>query len=336
MPMLTIEQIAVHHLPREAFAGVQANERNTGYAHMIAPGAKFVLPRGRGRIDADEAARLARTCKVALPIAPAGQSLSDLASAAVGELEHCVDCQVLRETTHIVVAQSTLNERIVESVAGRVQCELGLKVVLPLALGQCGTLGLYAAMPLADGLLAGGGQILFVAADKWLYPFFRTYGDLVSYGDAAGALLMRRDHARGGTCVLGSALVYGDAIDAPWDLDPRELERKLVALAVEVSADALQQADLRVSQLDCFAPAGFGARFRAAIADELGIDAQRVFARDDGVHLSSADTLSTLHRIQTMLAPGESRVTLLCDAAIAGMAGALVVELKGRAPVPLH
>jgi 3-oxoacyl-[acyl-carrier-protein] synthase III len=338
--MLTIAHTAVHLPPRVACDAVQATERNLGYGHMIAPTASFALPRGRGRIDAAEAARLARSAPVMLPVAPAGRSLSDLALDAVNALGARADAQAFSETTHIVVAHASLNQQIVESVAGRVQCVLGLEDALPLALGQCGTLGLYAALPLAQGLLRDGGQMLLVAADKWLYPFFRVYGNLVAYGDGAGALLLRHelrhDAAGRGARVLGSALACGSVIDDPWSVDPRELEQRLLAQAAQAATDALADAGVRAAQIGCFAPGGFGASFRSALGVALGIDSGRLLARGEVAHLSSADTLASLDAAQAALAPGERRLALFCDAALAGMAGALVVELHGAPRAPLH
>ena len=332
--MLTIHHVALHEPPGIAFDAVQAAERNLGYAHLVAPGARFALPRGHGRIDAAETARLARADAVLLPIAPARCSLSDLALAAAHALTAAAGAAVVAQSTHVIMAQASLNEQIVESVAGRVQQALGLGAVLPFGLGQCGTLGFFAALALAPGLLRDGGQILLVAADKWLYPFFRVHGDFVAYGDGAGALLLRAGAGEGGSRVLGHALSHGDAITDPWAMAPDELEVRLLPQVVVAARAALADAGAQPSDLHFIAPAGFRAGFRAAVAAALGVDATRLMARHDAAHRSSADTLAALRHAEAALVPGERRLALFCDAALAGMAGAAVVELHGAARRP--
>jgi 3-oxoacyl-[acyl-carrier-protein] synthase III len=340
--MLIIDHLSMHEPPRAAFDAVQANERNVGLGALMVPAARFALPRGRGRIEATECARLTRSSPAMLPIAPPGQSQSDLAITALEALVERVGKTHLSATTHIVFAHATLNQQVVESVAGRLQHMLGIDHVLPLALGQCGTLGLMAALPLAEGLLRDGGQVLFVAADKWLYPFFRVYGDFVAYGDSAAALLVRRAlpsesahlHA-GGIRLLGHSLTQGDVIDDPWAMSPHTLEARLMAPLLRAALQALDDADVAVSEIDCFAPAGFSASFRAMLAARMVIPRERLLARD-AAHLSSADAIASLALARATMHHTDRRRVLVCDAALAGGAGAFVAELHGTPAAGLH
>jgi 3-oxoacyl-[acyl-carrier-protein] synthase III len=312
---------AVAQLPeRVAFGAIQARERNVGYFHMLLKSARPVRPRGKGRIKDHEIARFAPSAVAQLPIAPPAISLSDLASAATQALPR----EALARTTHIVVAHATLNQAVAEAVPGRLQDELALKAVLPLAITQLGSLGFYAALPVLEGLL-GDGQALVVAADKWLYPLFRVFGDLVAYGDGAAAMIVRRDPTGAIAIVHGSALETGPAIDDPWARTPAELRAQLVPLAIAAGRRALASANVERPAIDAIVPAGFGAAEIDAVATALEL---RNAPRAAG-HLSSADTPIALIEAQRALAAGERRTVLVWDAALCGAAAAAVVELRG-------
>jgi 3-oxoacyl-[acyl-carrier-protein] synthase III len=326
---------AVAYLPeRVDFGAVQARERNVGYLHLLLKSAAFARPRGKGRIQGDEAARFAPSAPAALPIAPPAQSLSDLAAGAATALRARVDADVLAQTTHIVLVHATLNQAVAESIPGRLQVELGLKNVLPLAVSQVGSLGFYAALPLIEGLLAGAGQVLLVAADKWLYPWFRVFGDLVAYGDGAAAMLVRRDPARAMASVRGFAFETGPAIDDPWARTPSDLTAALVPLAVVAGrralADAQERTGLERDAIAAVAPAGFGSAAASAVADALDLPSSR---REHPGHLSSADAPAALLHEHQALRAGERKTVLLWDAALCGAAGAAVVELHGGHPL---
>jgi 3-oxoacyl-[acyl-carrier-protein] synthase III len=326
--MLGIHSAATYLPARIDFNAIQAGEKNLGYLHMLLKSAKFARPRGKGRIKPPEIARFSPSAPTSLPIAPAKQSLSDLALAAVTALRDQVAADELARTTHIVLAHATLNEAIAESIPGRLQVELGLKHVMPLAVSQVGSIGFYAALPILHGLLAGGGQVLLVAADKWLYPFFRVFGDLVAYGDGAAAMLVRRDDGPAMAAVRGFALEYGAAIDDPWARTPAELRAALVPLAIAAGRRALDHAGVARDAIAAVVPAGFASADADRVADALELPRAR---RAQPGHLSSADTPAALVAEHQALRPGERKTVLVWDAALCGAAGAAVVELHAGA-----
>ncbi|WFN22979.1 hypothetical protein LXE91_34080 [Burkholderia contaminans] len=163
--------------PSVVFSAIQAQERHPGYRHLLLPQARFARPRGMGALTADESTRLAPGGRPTLRVAPPGRSLADLAADAALDLRDQLGSGQLARTTHVIVASCALNEGIGDSVVGRMQYELGLQRVTPFALGQNGTLGWYSALMLLDGLLDEGDQALVILSDKWLYPFFRQFGD---------------------------------------------------------------------------------------------------------------------------------------------------------------
>ena len=219
-----------------------------------APQARFARPRGMGALTPDEGTRLAPGGRPTLRVAPPGRSLADLAADAALDLRDQLGSGQLARTTHVIVASCALNEGIGDSVVGRMQYELGLQRVTPFALGQNGTLGWYSALMLLDGLLDEGDQALVILSDKWLYPFFRQFGDLAGYGDAAAALLVSRAAWRPsrptGAACGPSRWNSGPSIADPWADAPGTLRDTLAPVAARAIRRALDLAGLRAGEID--------------------------------------------------------------------------------------
>jgi 3-oxoacyl-[acyl-carrier-protein] synthase III len=312
------------------FNAVQASERNIGYGHLIHPSSVFALPRGKGRILDEEQQRLAPSAAWSLPIAKPTESLSDLATRAATALRDSVGHEVMEQTTHIIVVHTTLNQQIVESVAGRVQFHLDLKRAMPCAIGQTGSIGMYAALPLIQGLLQDSRQILLIAADKWLYPFFRVFGNFVAYGDGAAAMLFRRgDTSEDVGQVLGFALEIGNNIDDPWGQKPEALGSRLLPGVMQACKKAIQQACIQAKDIEQFISPSFNEQFTGMVSDELGIDRHQRQPHTELGHLSSAESPIALIRARQAMKSGEHRTALIWDVGLCGMAGAMVVRLRG-------
>ncbi|MQT60171.1 hypothetical protein GHO41_22860, partial [Pseudomonas sp. FSL R10-0399] len=296
--MLRIRAIASHVPDTSPFQAVQAREKNIGYGHLLYKSAVFSMPRGKGRIDAEETLRLLPTASIELPVAPPVQSGADLALEAVALLREQIPAETLAQVTHIVVTNAALNQRINESVAGRIQHALGLPKALPFAIGQAGTAGVFNALSMIEALVSLGGKVLLVASDKWLYPFFRAWGDLVVYGDGAAAILLDGDGEAGPGwgSIRASAVHYGAAIDNPWGLTPAALAERLHPLAVSAAQTAIERAGLNASDIDWVLPSGFGDSFTLGVSRELGIAQDRHFESGARPHHSSAAPLLSLLR----------------------------------------
>ncbi|MEE8876543.1 hypothetical protein [Pseudomonas helleri] len=331
--MLRIRAIASHVPDTTPFQAVQAREKNIGYGHLLYKSAVFSMPRGKGRIDAEETLRLLPTASIELPVAPPVQSGADLALEAVALLREQIPAETLAQVSHIVVTNAALNQRINESVAGRIQHALGLPKALPFAIGQAGTAGVFNALSMIEALVSLGGKVLLVASDKWLYPFFRAWGDLVVYGDSAAAILLDGDgEARPGWgSIRASAMHYGAAINNPWGLTPAALAERLHPLAVSAAQTAIERAGLNASDIDWVLPAGFGDSFTLGVSRELGIAQDRHFEFGVRPHHSSAAPLLSLMRLRASLPPGKTATVLLWDAALCGTAGAIVAEIQAGA-----
>ncbi len=331
--MLRIRAIASHVPDTTPFQAVQAREKNIGYGHLLYKSAVFSMPRGKGRIDAEETLRLLPTASIELPVAPPVQSGADLALEAVALLREQIPAETLAQVSHIVVTNAALNQRINESVAGRIQHALGLPKALPFAIGQAGTAGVFNALSMIEALVSLGGKVLLVASDKWLYPFFRAWGDLVVYGDSAAAILLDGDGEAGAGwgSIRASAVHYGAAIDNPWGLTPAALAERLHPLAVSAAQTTIERAGLNASDIDWVLPAGFGDSFTLGVSRELGIAQDRHFEFGARPHHSSAAPLLSLLRLRASLPPGKTATVLLWDAALCGTAGAIVAEIQAGA-----
>ncbi|MGO3562167.1 hypothetical protein ACTXN4_04825 [Pseudomonas helleri] len=331
--MLRIRAIASHVPDTTPFQAVQAREKNIGYGHLLYKSAVFSMPRGKGRIDAEETLRLLPTASIELPVAPPVQSGADLALEAVALLREQIPAETLAQVSHIVVTNTALNQRINESVAGRIQHALGLPKALPFAIGQAGTAGVFNALSMIEALVSLGGKVLLVASDKWLYPFFRAWGDLVVYGDSAAAILLDGDGEAGPGwgSIRASAMHYGAAINNPWGLTPAALAERLHPLAVSAAQTAIERAGLNASDIDWVLPAGFGDSFTLGVSRELGIAQDRHFEFGARPHHSSAAPLLSLMRLRASLPPGKTATVLLWDAALCGTAGAIVAEIQAGA-----
>ena len=331
--MLRIRAIASHVPDTTPFQAVQAREKNIGYGHLLYKSAVFSMPRGKGRIDAEETLRLLPTASIELPVAPHAQSGADLALEAVALLREQIPAETLAQVSHIVVTNAALNQRINESVAGRIQHALGLPKALPFAIGQAGTAGVFNALSMIEALVSLGGKVLLVASDKWLYPFFRAWGDLVVYGDSAAAILLDGDGEAGPGwgSIRASAMHYGAAINNPWGLTPAALAERLHPLAVSAAQTAIERAGLNASDIDWVLPAGFSDSFTLGVSRELGIAQDRHFEFGARPHHSSAAPLLSLLRLRASLPPGKTATVLLWDAALCGTAGAIVAEIQAGA-----
>ncbi|UEP25561.1 hypothetical protein LL999_31710 [Burkholderia ambifaria] len=319
--------------PAVVFSAIQAQERHPGYRHLLLPQARFARPRGLGALTPEEGVRLAPGGRPVLRVAPPGRSLADLAADAALDLRDQLGSAQLARTTHVIVASCALNEGIGDSVVGRMQYELGLQRVTPFALGQNGTLGWYSALTLLEGLLNEGDQALVILSDKWLYPFFRQFGDLVGYGDAAAALLVscagpaHEPAAWGG--VRAVAVEFGPSIADPWADAPAALRDTLAPVAARAIRRALDMADLRTTDIDWCVPPGFDPGFAARVADAASIPLAARVQHEASGHLSSAESAAALIRLAGALDEGERRTVLVWDAALHGAAGAAVVDLAG-------
>jgi len=213
--------------------------------------------------------------------------------------------------------------------------------------GACA--GFLYALTLADGFVrTHGAPVLVVAANilsRRINPEER--GSCILFADAAGAVVVA-PATRAGTGVLGAKLAadgsgYGliqiaaggsrrpFAPDVPIEdslmtiADGQAVFSRAVDLMVASSREALAKAQLSVSDIDYLIPHQANGRITAAIAQQLGVPAEKVASSIAEFGNSSAATIP----LTLSLAAGEGRMArgqrLLMCAAGAGLTGGAVV-----------
>jgi 3-oxoacyl-[acyl-carrier-protein] synthase-3 len=213
--------------------------------------------------------------------------------------------------------------------------------------GACA--GFLYALTLADGFVrAHGAPVLVVAANilsRRINPEER--GSCILFADAAGAVVVA-PATRAGTGVLGAKLAadgsgYGliqiaaggsrrpFAPDVPIEdslmtiADGQAVFSRAVDLMVASSREALAKAQLSISDIDYLIPHQANGRITAAIAQQLGVPAEKVASSIAEFGNSSAATIP----LTLSLAAGEGRMArgqrLLMCAAGAGLTGGAVV-----------
>ena len=213
--------------------------------------------------------------------------------------------------------------------------------------GACA--GFLYALTLADGFVrTHGAPVLVVAANilsRRINPEERGSGIL--FADAAGAVVVA-PATRAGTGVLGAKLAadgsgYGliqiaaggsrrpFAPDVPIEdslmtiADGQAVFSRAVDLMVASSREALAKAQLSISDIDYLIPHQANGRITAAIAQQLGVPAEKVASSIAEFGNSSAATIP----LTLSLAAGEGRMArgqrLLMCAAGAGLTGGAVV-----------
>jgi hypothetical protein len=196
---------------------------------------------------------------------------------------------------NLVHCQATLDEQPLVSTCMKVGL-MGLPAVSQaLTVGQLGTAPVPSALALArSNLRAGLGASVITAADKWLPPFDRQFGALVTYADAAGALLVGE----------GSGVARVHALEARvapqrrpfWD---RALDQVVAEMVDNVSAlmrDCLATAGWDVDSVDLVVGDRYGCDLPARIAQASGLPAHSWQPGEEpaGAHLSSAEFMRSL------------------------------------------
>lgn len=275
-----------------------------------------------------------------------GEALTDLAvRAAEMALEKA---GVARSDIQLVLLATSTPDHLLPPSAPLLAHRLGLASAGGIDLaGACA--GFLYALALADGFVrTHGAPVLVVAANilsRRINPAER--GSCVLFADAAGAVVLApSDKPRSG--VLGVQLA---ADGSGYDLiqiaaggsrrpfapslpiedtqmsiaDGREVFSRAVDMMVSSSRAALAKARLTTADIDCLVPHQANSRITAAVAQLLGIPAEKVASSIANFGNSSAATIP----LTLSLAAAEGRVgagsTVLMCAAGAGLTGAAAV-----------
>ncbi|KFX64352.1 MULTISPECIES: 3-oxoacyl-ACP synthase [Paraburkholderia] len=115
----------------------------------------------------------------------------------------------------IVFCHSSLDEHVSTTIAGRLCAEVGTPC-FPFSISQQHGVSPFTALRIASDLFIAEPDIhtiLIVAAEKWRPPFSRMCGPGIVHGDAAGALLIERNHQAGANLQLLDAVTRQVPVD---------------------------------------------------------------------------------------------------------------------------
>ena len=213
--------------------------------------------------------------------------------------------------------------------------------------GACA--GFLYALTLADAFVRTHGATVLVVAANILSRRINLdeRGSCILFADAAGAVVLAPS-AQPGSGVRGAKLAadgsgYGliqiaaggsrrpFAPDVPVEetlmsiSDGKAVFSKAVDMMVSASRDALAKAQLSISEIDCFVPHQANARIIAAVAQQLGIPAEKMVSTVADYANSSAATIPLSMSIAARDNRLRNGMRLLMCAAGAGLTGGAVV-----------
>lgn len=288
--------LAIHGItlrrPRAALAQPWASTQRP-YRHLDTSAGMLSAP-------PSQAARAAQGYAVDADLSPTPYATAhrsvDIAEEACAELVRVIGVVRAAAVRNLLHCQATLDQQPLVSTCLRIGLARFPAVAKMLSLGQLGTAGVPTALVLAKShLRAGLGSTVVTAADKWLHPFDRQYGSLVTYSDAAGALLV--DAAGEHSLARIDALV---ARVMPhrrpfWDRPAESVVAELTRAISGLLRDCMDEAGCSGADIDMLAGDRYGCAIPANVRATLGLGATVVPAEAaTTAHLSSAEFMHSL------------------------------------------
>jgi 3-oxoacyl-[acyl-carrier-protein] synthase-3 len=211
-----------------------------------------------------------------------GSSLAELASAAA--LAALADARVDGADVDLVLVASCSQDSVMPNAAPQVAHAIGASGAGAFDVGSACT-GFIAALAAARGMLASGASqhALVIGAEimsRHVDPNDRNTAAL--FGDGAGAILCTAG-APGdiGPVTLGAdgghaALIVADRETQLLSMDGHETFKQAVRRLAEASVGACAAAGIDLDQIDLFVYHQANTRILAALAQRLGVDADRL------------------------------------------------------------
>ncbi len=314
---------------RSWFHGLRAQQRLPSTLYLTEPGSDYSLPFGRwGDPPFAHIEAMHTAAPVLLHMAETGVSASDLALSAARSLLSEPDKTSRADIGILIYCHASANEDIADAIAGRLQHELGLSTSLVFTLSQnlCSAL---MALRLASALLQeepGLRCALIVAAEKWTYPFVRSFGQVAVFEDGAAAVLVE---AAGRPGWQLSEVYHVNAPSAPSPFDSTvpailRLIREQAPCAIQslLEAEGIAPADLGFVALPCLDSA-----LCTQVLHDAGLGHLRSTpdANRRG-HLAAAETLANLHQLRQSAAPPRGQLGLLWSAGLQGEAACCLLS----------
>ena len=314
---------------RSWFQGLRAQQRSPSSLYLTEPGGEFNLPFGRwGDPPFPHVEAMHTAAPVLLHMAEPGVSASDLALIAARTLLAGTDQAARANVGVIIYCHASANEDIAEAVGGRLQYELGLTTPLVFCLSQnlCSAL---MALRLASALLREEpslGRALIVAAEKWTYPFVRSFGHAAVFEDGAAAILVEPAGRQGWQ--LGEIYHVNDpAAPSPFESTVPAMLRLMReqaprAIRSLLEAEGIAPADLSFVVLPCLDNA-----VCAQVLRDAGLGHLRATQDvDRRGHLAAAEALANLHQLRHSGVSHRGQLGLLWSAGLQGEAACCLLS----------
>ncbi|MDO5691104.1 MAG: hypothetical protein Q4G70_01295 [Pseudomonadota bacterium] len=301
------------------------------------------------------------------PTWPALARNSDQTAQVAGHLAQAL-AQPLAQTRAILHTQCTLDQQILGSTCLRLQQAYAPGSRLTQTISQNGTAGLATALRLASVWASmasaqhdGGHRtsvnasiaqapILVSAADKWMAPFYRRIPDVVTYGDAAAACLVREATAGDGAdphddqaiaTVEEIALSEAPCDAEPWQEPPRQLHARLLEWASSQVAHVAQSLPPSQRAHAVLAGDAYSAALLEQVADTSAWGGELLWpsqhGRSNHIHLSSASPLIALSDLVGLaVRRGKPIDAVIWMASLSGHAAALRVRCSHQARRMAH
>lgn len=320
--------------------GVQALEQGLDeYAHLWLDGIDAsCLPFGKRQPTAGDLRLLSDGAPRSVHVAPGEITEAELALAAARRLLDQMPPAERKKIGALIYCHNTIGMRIGgDSTAAYLHYELGLDHALPFSIGQSHCCNLFVALELANDLINGPEamtRVMIVAADKWLFPLVRRYGDLVAFADGAGAMLLEGPGGR------GIAVSHTKVCNDPMVRDPfvESLEaqsRRIVDFGAEVIGELLAEAGLAPDAVQGVIPQNYSEDVIHAIGRKAGLtEAEVIVDQPQFGHFCSADTPINLARAVAGGRLRDGATTLAWGAGLNGeFACALLATARSAVPM---
>jgi hypothetical protein len=200
----------------------------------------------------------------------------------------------------VIFCHTSIPQDLSASIPARFQHLLGAKHCVPLALSQSDSVAAVLAMRLACAYLASDPDIrnvLIVGGERWTFPFFRCFGDVLCYWDGMAAAIVSSESGATGTFKLKAATVAAAPGGwNPFSSEPSFAHGEFVPAIAKTLSRVLRDAGLAdPSSLVTAGPAWSPSIVRA-VQELAGLPpSPPATARG---FLGAADLLATLHEMK--------------------------------------
>lgn len=321
-------------------ADVRAEEITPNFGYMFSSAVASCLPFGQvgADVDTNVLACYRPDTDVDITVIRPGAYASDSASAVVNRLVSKLSISRRSSIDCVIYCHSSIDEDNSSVPVTRLCAELGLADPLSFSISQLHNCCVFAGLRMAQSVLTSAlrrRNVLLVAADKWAYPFFRSFGPLGSFGDGAGAIMIVADSVESGMDIMHLEFLQADSkldvfgIEVGWD------SKRFRTRVAQTLIKALDAVPVHSKEVTCIVHPSRVLSMSRAILEEAGlaeVPIQLGLTAPHG-HLSSADPLAGLMSAWIDSGIPDGAVSLLWNFGVNGEIACMVFQ---RVQVPVQ